>query len=258
MTDDATPVYPDLKGMSVFITGGASGIGASLVQGFAAQGARTAFCDVIDGTVHADAVEKATGNRPLALTTDVTDTPALRAALDQAAEAHGPIATFVSNAADDTRIRADDVTPEGWDRNLALNLDAHFHGAQHVAPMMREIGGGSIILFSSVTWFMGAADIVPYVTAKAGVVGMTRALAREWGADMIRVNAMVPGWVFTERQLRLWATPEAVTDFLRRQCLPVRIQPDDMVPPVLFLASAGARMITGQCLPVDAGVVHTA
>lgn len=257
MTDPA-PIYPDLKGMSVFVTGGASGIGASLVQGFAAQGAKVAFCDLIDGAAHADAVEQATGNRPLALACDVTDTAAFRATLDQVAEAHGPIATFVSNAANDTRIKADDVTPEGWDSNLALNLDAHFHGAQHVAPMMRSLGGGSIIMFSSVTWFMGTPDIVPYVTAKAGVVGMTRALAREWGGDMIRVNAIVPGWVFTERQLKLWATPEAVDDFLKRQCLPVRLQPDDLIEPVLFLASGGARMITGQCLPVDAGVVHTA
>src|SRR5690606_6334831 len=108
-----------------------------------------------------------------------------------------------------------------WDRNLALNLDAHFHAARHVAPMMRGLGGGSIIMFSSVTWMMGAADIVPYVTAKAGIVGMTRALAREWGGDMIRVNAMVTGWVFTERQLRLWATPESVEAFMKRQCLPV-------------------------------------
>jgi len=257
MTSPAPPVFPDLNGMSVFVTGGASGIGAALVQGFAAQGAKIAFCDLMDGRAHADAVEAATGNRPLALTADITDTGALLAALDAAAGAHGPIATLVNNAANDTRVPADDVTPEMWDRNLALNLDAHFHAARHVAPMMRGLGGGSIIMFSSVTWMMGAADIVPYVTAKAGIVGMTRALAREWGGDMIRVNAMVPGWVFTERQLRLWATPESVEAFMKRQCLPVRLVPEDLVAPVLFLASGGARMITGQCLPVDAGVVHT-
>lgn len=253
----APPVFPDLKDMSVFVTGGASGIGAALVEGFAAQGAKTAFCDLLDGTSHADTVEKATGNRPLVITCDVTDTQALRAALDQAAEAHGPIATLVNNAANDTRVVADEVTPGIWDGNLALNLDAHFHAARHVAPMMRSLGGGSIINFSSVTWMMGSADIVPYVTAKAGIVGMTRALAREWGGDMIRVNAIVPGWVFTERQLRLWAKPDAVEAFLARQCLPVKLQPADMVAPVLFLASSASRMITGQCLPVDAGVVHT-
>lgn len=252
----AQPIFPDLGGASVFVTGGASGIGAALVAGFAAQGARVAFCDLLDGAAHADAVAGATGTRPLPLTCDITDTPALLAAMDAAAEAHGPLRVLVNNAADDSRVAAADLGPAEWDRSLAVNLDACFHAARHAAAMMRAAGGGAIVTLSSITFMMGMAGIAPYVTAKAGLVGMTRALAREWGPDHIRVNAVAPGWVFTDRQLRLWATPEAVADFLPRQCLPDRMRPEDMVGPVLFLASEASRMVTGQLLPVDAGVVH--
>lgn len=250
------PVFPDLRDASVFITGGASGIGAALVAGFAAQGARVAFCDLADGAAHADAVAAATGNRPLALTCDITDTAALTAAMDRAAAAHGPLRVLVNNAANDTRIPADEVTPEDWDDSLAVNLRALFFACQHAARMMRGNGGGAIVNFSSITYILGMAGISPYVTSKGGIAALTSALAREWGSDLIRVNAIAPGWVLTERQLRLWATPEALADFLPRQSLPVRMAPEDMVGPALFLASAASRMVTGQVLPVDAGVVR--
>lgn len=250
------PVFPDLRGASVFITGGASGIGAALVAGFAAQGARVAFCDLAGGEDHAATVAAQTGNRPLALACDITDTAALTAALEAAAAAHGPLRVLVNNAGNDTRTSADGVTPEEWDLSLAVNLKAMFFACQQAARMMRAAGGGAIVNFSSITYLLGMAGIAPYVTAKGGIAAMTGALAREWGPDGIRVNAIAPGWVLTERQLRLWATPEALADFLPRQCLPVRMAPEDMVGPALFLASDASRMVTGQVLPVDAGVVR--
>lgn len=249
-------VFPDLNEASVFVTGGASGIGAALVTGFAAQGARVAFCDLAGGDAHADAVAAATGNRPLALTCDITDTAALAAAMDAAAAAHGPLRVLVNNAGNDTRIAAADVTADDWDRSLAVNLKAMFFACQHAAQMMRGHGGGAIVNYSSITYMISMTGIAPYVTAKGGIAAMTSALAREWGPDMIRVNAIAPGWVLTERQLRLWATPEALAEFLPRQSLPVRIAPEDMVGPTLFLASDASRMVTGQVLPVDAGVVR--
>jgi len=256
MAGAAQAIFPDLAGASVFVTGGGSGIGAALVAGFAAQGARVAFVDVLPSDTFAETVAARTGHLPLSIPCDITDTAALTAAMDRAAAAHGPLRVLVNNAADDLRVSADEVTPAVWDKNLSLNLDAYFHTCRHAAPMMRGAGGGSIVNFSSITCMMGMAGIVPYVTANAGIIGMTRALAREWGGDLIRVNAVAPGWVLTEKQLRLWATEEALAEFLPRQCLPVRIQPEDLVGPVLFLASAVSRVITGQVLPVDAGVVH--
>ncbi len=252
----ATAIFPDLEGASVFITGGGSGIGAALVAGFAAQGARVAFVDIQPSADLAEEVAAKTGHLPLFIACDITDTAALTAAMDRAAAAHGPLRVLVNNAADDLRMAAAEVTPSVWDRNLALNLDAYFHACRHAAAMMLTAGGGAIVNFSSITCMMGMAGIVPYVTANAGIIGMTRALAREWGGDMIRVNAIAPGWVLTEKQLRLWATEEALAGFLPRQCLPARIAPEDVVGPVLFLSSEAARVVTGQVLPVDAGVVH--
>jgi NAD(P)-dependent dehydrogenase (short-subunit alcohol dehydrogenase family) len=162
----------------------------------------------------------------------------------------------VVNAADDTRVAADTLTPEAWDQSQAINLRHYFFAAQRAADTMRARGGGSIILFSSITWMMGMAGIAPYVTANAGITGMARALAREWGPDGVRVNALAPGWVLTDRQKELWATPQALADFLPKQCLQAFMEPADMVGTVLFLASGTSRFMTGQTLVVDAGVVH--
>lgn len=254
---DHPAVFADLNGAPVFVTGGASGIGAALVEGFAAQGARVAFVDLIDGSALCDAIAGRTGNRPLALRADITDTPALTAAMDAAAAAHGPLRVLVNNAADDTRMAADAVTEAMWDTSLAINLRAYFFACQHAAAMMRGAGGGTIVNFSSTSYMFGMAGLVPYTTANGGITAMTRSLAREWGPLGIRVNAVAPGWVFTEKQRRLWATPEGVAAFLQRQCIPEPMAPEDMVAPVLFLASGASRMITGQLIPVDAGLVVT-
>ena len=252
-----TAIYPDLKGASVFITGGGSGIGAALTEGFLAQGARVAFVGRSDYSDFAARLGARHGTAPLFLQCDVTDATALHAAMDRAAEAHGPITVLVNNAANDQRIPADAVTPTEWDSQIAVNFSHYFFACQKAARMMRAAGGGSIINYTSISYMMGHADMAPYVACNAGITGLTRALAREWGPDGIRVNAIAPGWVLTEKQLDKWATPEGLAAHKAKQCLKEMMQPEDMVGPTLFLASRTSRMMTGQVMPVDAGVVVT-
>lgn len=247
--------FHDLRDASVFITGGGNGIGAALTEGFLAQGAKVAFVGRSDATPFVDAMEATHGTRPLFIQCDITDTGALTAAMDQAADAHGPLQTLVNNAANDMRHDAMAITPDIWDDSQAVNLKAYFFACQKAATLMAD--GGSIINYSSITYLMGAAGMVPYVTANAGIMGMTRALAREWGPRGIRVNAIAPGWVFTEKQETMWATPEAKTAFLGKQCLRTFMKPEDMVGGTLFLASAASAMMTGQMMVIDAGVAHT-
>jgi len=249
--------FGDLDGASVFITGGASGIGAALTEGFAAQGARVAAADLLDGSDLGTRIRSEHGVEPLFVQCDVTDTPALGAAIDRAAEAHGPLSILVNCAANDMRMDADGITPETWDAMIAVNLTHYFFAAQRAARMMREHGGGAIVNYSSITYSLGNAGMAPYVTSNAGIVGMTRALAREWGADGIRVNAIAPGMVLTQKQLDMWVTEDSITRFMERQCLKERIGPADLVGPTLFLASAASAMITGQVIAVDAGVIAT-
>ena len=251
------PLFPDLKGASVFITGGGSGIGASLTEGFLRQGARVAFVGRSDYSGFADQMEEATGNRPLFARTDITDTDALQAALATAAEAHGPVRVLVNNAANDLRHTTEEVTPEFWDKMIAVNLKAYFFAIQSVVPGMRDAGGGAIVNFSSISYMMGNAGYPVYTTANSGINGMTRSLAREFGPDRIRVNALAPGWVLTQAQRDKWATPEALAEHLSRQCLKDHLEPRDIVGATLFLASDASRMMTGQALVVDGGVVVT-
>jgi galactose dehydrogenase len=248
--------FHDLKNASVFITGGGNGIGASLTEGFLEQGARVAFVGRSDATDFVETVATRTGNRPLFMPCDVTDIDALHATMDRAAEAHGPITVLVNNAANDTRYKAEDVTPAIWDASHAVNLKAYFFACQKVAPMMKATGG-SIINFSSISYMVGVPELSTYVAANAGIMGLTHSLAREWGPHRIRVNAIAPGWVMTDRQKRLWANPEAVADFLKRQCIPQEMEARDIVGGVLFLASDLSRMITAQNIVIDAGVVST-
>ncbi len=246
--------FHDLKGASVFITGGGNGIGAALTEGFLAQGAKVAFVGRSDAGAFVEAMDKAYGNRPLFIQCDITDTAALQAAMEEAVAAHGSLHVLVNNAANDMRYDAMEITPEVWDDSQAVNFKAYFFACQKAAELMAN--KGSIINFSSITYMMGAAGMVPYVSANAGITGMTRALAREWGPNGIRVNAIAPGWVFTEKQETLWATPEAKVAFLEKQCLKEFIQPADMVGGTLFLASDASAMMTGQVMVIDAGVVH--
>ncbi|MFZ5709980.1 MAG: SDR family NAD(P)-dependent oxidoreductase [Pseudomonadota bacterium] len=249
--------FHDLKGRSVFITGGASGMGASVTEGFLRQGAKVAFADILDSGDFAVRMERGTGNRPLGIRCDITDTAGLRAAMDRAAAAHGPITVLVNLAANDERHRTEAVTEDYWDWCIAINLKAYFFATQHVIPMMRAAGGGAIINFSSISYMMGLGDYAIYTGSNAAITAMTRGHAREFGREGIRVNAVAPGWVLTERQKRLWVTPEGLAKYLERQCLAPAMEPDDIVGGVLFLASDASRMMTGQALVIDAGVVVT-
>lgn len=249
--------FHDLAGASVFVTGGGSGIGAALVEGFLAQGARVAFVDILDAAPFAAELGRRHGTAPLFIRCDVTDTGALHAAMDAAAKAQGPLRVLVNNAACDMRYPAEAVTPDIWEAMMAVNLRAYFFACQKAAAMMKAQGGGSIVNFSSTSYMMGIGGLSTYIAANAGITGLTRSLAREWGPDRIRVNAVAPGWVLTERQLADWATEEGLAAHRDRQCLKEMMAPQDVVGGVLFLASDLSRMMTGQVMAIDAGVVVT-
>ncbi len=247
--------FHDLKGASVFITGGGNGIGAALTDGFLAQGARVAFVGRSDASYFVQEMGDKHGTAPLFIQCDITDTPALQSAMDQAVAAHGPLNVLVNNAANDMRYDAMEISEADWDSQHAINAKAYFFACQKAAALMAP--KGSIINYSSITYLMGLTGMVPYVTANAGITGMTRALAREWGPKGIRVNAIAPGWVFTEKQETMWATPASKAAFLEKQCLQEFMRPEDMVGGTLFLASSASAMMTGQTIVIDAGVVGT-
>lgn len=249
--------YSDLKDASIYITGGGSGIGASLTDGFLAQGAKVAFIGRSDASEFCDEMEKKHGVRPFFMKGDITDTEGLRASMDQAAEAHGPIKVLVNNAANDKRHTTAEVDEEFWDWMIAVNLKAYFFACQHAAPMMAGRGGGSIINFSSISYMMGNAGYPIYTASNAGINGMTRSLAREFGPDRVRVNALAPGWVLTQKQKDMWVTEEGLAAHMERQCLKDPLEPDDIIGGTLFLASDASKAMTGQALVIDGGVVTT-
>jgi NAD(P)-dependent dehydrogenase (short-subunit alcohol dehydrogenase family) len=249
--------FRDLQNASVFITGGGSGIGASLTEGFLRQGAKVAFVGRSDAKEFVDEMAEATGNRPLFIQCDITDVPRLQAAVSQATEAHGAVRVLVNNAANDQRHETLETDESFWDWSQSINLKAYFFACQAVIPGMKAAGGGSIVNFSSISYMMGNAGYPSYTTANAGITGMTRSLAREFGPDNIRVNGLAPGWVLTQKQLDKWASPEALSAHLGRQCIKEHLAPDDIVGTTLFMASNLSRMMTGQLLAVDGGVVVT-
>jgi NAD(P)-dependent dehydrogenase (short-subunit alcohol dehydrogenase family) len=255
MTRYAT--FHDLEGQSVFITGGGSGIGAALTDGFLEQGARVAFVQRSDADPFVAEMTDKHGRAPLFTPCDIIDIAALQAAMARAAEAHGPITVLVNNAADDRRHPIEGFTVEEWDRMQAVNLRPHFFTVQAAVPGMRAAGGGSVINFSSISYMMGNGKYEAYTAAKAGITGLTRGFARDLGPWNIRVNALMPGWVLTERQLELWGKPEDLARHLARQCLPEHLVERDIVDGTLFLASKASRMMTGQALVIDGGVVVT-
>jgi D-xylose 1-dehydrogenase len=246
--------YPSLRGRTILVSGGASGIGASIVEHFVEQGSKVAFLDIDEaaGKAHADAMAKK-GEAPLFLPCDLRDIPALERAAQQVIAKLGPVTALVNNAARDDRHKIEDVTTEYWDERMNVNLRHAFFLSKAVIPGMREKGGGSIVNFSSVSYHVKTPDLSVYQTAKAGVVGLTRAFARDLGADAIRVNAIVPGWIMTERQISLWLTPEGEKDLMKAQCLKEKVYPPDIARMVLFLAADDSRLITGQSFVVDGG-----
>jgi NAD(P)-dependent dehydrogenase (short-subunit alcohol dehydrogenase family) len=248
--------YPDLTGRGVFVSGGASGIGAALVAAFVAQGSRVTFVDIADAPAKALA-EQFGSSRVRYIRCDVRDTETLKSAIGEAEATFGPLRVLINNAARDDRRAFSDVTRDFWDESLAVNLRHHFFAAQAVAPGMMREGGGSIINLGSVSWMRGVAGLAAYSTSKAAINGLTRTLARELGVYNIRVNSIVPGAIVTERQKALWLTPEKEQAFLDAQCLKFRLSEGDVARTALFLASDEARGITGQNLIVDAGLAQT-
>ena len=249
------PIYADLRGRAVFVTGGGSGIGASIVSAFAEQGARVAFVDVAEAasTALADTLATAGLPRPWWQRCDVRDVAALQAAIAAAGAALGDFHALVNNVASDDRHALAEVTPAYYDERIAINQRAAFFALQAVVPGMQRLGGGSIVNLGSIGWQIKSADYPCYAIAKSAVNGLTRGNAASLGRDRIRVNTVTPGWVMTERQKQLWVTPEGEREIDRNQCLPDRLQPEDIAAMVLFLASDAARMCTAQEFIVDGG-----
>ena len=249
--------YASLADRVVLITGGASGIGAAFVRAFAAHGARVAFLDIDAdaGEVLVREVAGASGAAPLFVPCDLLDIDVLRAAVTKVHAALGDAAVLVNNAANDQRHVLSEVTPEEFDWTIGVNLKHVFFAAQAVVPQMRARGGGSIINMSSVAWIRGAPALPAYAAAKAAIVGFTNSLARLVGPDRIRVNAIAPGMVITDRQRRLWFKDEQqIAEFRTRQAIPDAVTPDDIARVALFLASDDSQRITRQCLQVDGGL----
>ena len=248
----AHAVYPSLAGRVVFVTGGGSGIGAAIVAAFAQQKSSVAFVD-IDEKAAAE-VQASLGDTPSTFERcDVRDVAALRRAIQNARERLGPITVLINNAARDDRHASEEVTPEYWDERMAVNLKHQFFAAQAVLPDMKAAKSGSIINFGSSSWMTGQGGMVAYTAAKSAVLGLTRSLARDFGPYNIRVNAIAPGWILTERQRSLWLTPESKARLMEAQCLKRELNGEDIARVVLFLASDEAAAITSQHYLVDAG-----
>ena len=247
-------IYPSLRGRTAFVSGGGSGLGAEFVTQLAAQGARVAFIDIdLD---RGKALEQALQDQAaeaLFLGCDVRDVAALQGAIARSAEELGPIRVLVNNAANDHRDKVAEMDLALWDDRIAVNLRHHFFAAQAVAEMMRDAGGGSIINLGSISAHIDLMDLPGYITAKAGIEGLTRTLARDYGPWHIRVNCLIPGWIMTEKQLTEWVTPEAEESIARNQCLPDKVYPDDVARLLLWLAADDSRACTAQRWIVDGG-----
>jgi NAD(P)-dependent dehydrogenase (short-subunit alcohol dehydrogenase family) len=249
-------LYPSLAGRTVIITGGATGIGAAFVRAFVANRARVGFLDIQADQGAALAASFDAATRPIFAACDLTDIDALRGALASLRAALGPASVLVNSAANDQRLEFDAVSPAEFDRMIAVNFRHVFFASQAVAQQMRELGHGSIINMSSVAWMRGIAELEAYAAAKAAIVGFTNSLARQLGPARIRVNAIAPGMVLTERQRRLWFQDENRIEAGRAlQCLPDLITPDDIANLALFLGADDSRLITKQCIAVNGGVL---
>ena len=245
--------YPSLEGRVVFVTGGASGIGADVVRAFHQNGCKVAFVDIQEEAGRALALEL--GSAAHFIKCDLTDVDALKSAIETVRQSIGPIGVLVNNAANDDRRGIEEVTVDYWDQMQAINLRPQFFAAQAVRAHMKQLGGGSIINFSSIAWRFGADAMISYAVAKSAVIGLTKALARGFGVDNIRVNAIEPGAVMTERQRQFWyKTPESVDAVVKRQLLKRVLVGEEIARTALFLASDDSSMITKQSIIVDAGL----
>jgi len=249
--------YPSLRNALVLITGGASGIGAAMVEQFALQQAQVAFLDIAEENAARliESLAPAVVNQPTFFKCDLTNIGDLRSVIEKIEAQFGAVRVLVNNAASDDRHKLSEVTPEYWDERMNVNLRHHFFAIQAVAPGMTRAGGGSIINMSSISWMIPSTGLPAYITAKAGIVGLTRTLARELGGANIRVNCVSPGAIMTERQRRLWMTPDYLAEIMQRQSIKRELTPEDVARLVLFLASEDSSAITGQNFVIDGGWV---
>ncbi len=246
-------IFPSLVGKKVIVSGGGSGIGEGIVEGFARQGAAVVFVDVAQEPSEALVARLADAKvPPVYVHCDITDCVDYGAKIGKMIAALGGCDVLINNAANDDRHKVEDVTPEYWDERMGVNLKHQFFAAKAVIPAMKAAGGGSIVNLGSISWHLGLEDLTIYQTAKAAIEGLTRSLARELGRDNIRVNAIIPGNVETPRQMR-WYTPEGEAEIVAAQCLDGRIQPADIAAMAMFLASDDARFCTAHNYWVDAG-----
>ena len=246
--------YPSLQDRAVLITGGATGIGMTLVEAFAAQGARVGFIDIDVAAADSLVARLASARHvPVFVAADLTDIDALDAAIAAVRARIGPIAVLLNNAANDQRHSIDETTSASWDAGIAVNLTHQFFAAKNVAADMKANGGGSIVNFGSVSWKLKQGGMPVYTTSKAAVQGLTRSLARDLGPFAIRVNTLVPGWVMTEKQIRLWLDERGRQDIARGQCINQPLQPEHIAHMALFLAADDSAMCTAQDFIVDGG-----
>lgn len=246
-------IYPSLKGKRVLITGGGSGIGAGIVEGFAAQGSQVTFFDIAEADSRSLCERlRIEGRQVTFRRVDLTVVSALRSAISEVIAEFGHFDVLINNAGNDDRHTIDEVTEEYWDNRLSVNLKHMFFCSQAVVPGMRAAGGGAIINLGSISWHLGLEDLVLYQTCKAAIEGLTRSLARDLGRHDIRATCVLPGNVRTARQLK-WYTPEGEVEIVEAQCVDGRLMPEDVAAMVLFLASDDARLVTGHNYFVDAG-----
>jgi D-xylose 1-dehydrogenase len=249
-------VYPSLKGKTVVVTGGGSGIGEAIVRGFAEQGAKVGFLDFAREPSEALASKlNAAGANVHFEFVDLRDIAALRVAISNIRDAFGPITVLVNNAARDDRHKAEDVTPEYFDDRIAMNLKHQFFASQAVLPDMKAAGGGSIIVMGSTSWMIGQGGMAIYTASKSAVLGLTRSLARDYGEYGVRVNAIAPGWIMTQRQIDMWLTPEAEKDLMAKQALKRKLYPVDVANVVVFFGADESGAMTNQQYVVDGGWV---
>ncbi|WP_421729507.1 SDR family NAD(P)-dependent oxidoreductase [Brevundimonas sp.] len=244
-------IYTDLGERVVIVTGGAGGIGEAITRAFLAQGCRVGFLDIDAG--RGERLQTELGEKSRFVACDLTDIPALKVAIQSVRDAFGPIDVLINNAAHDERHPTLDVTEAYWDGRIAVNLKHQFFAAQAVLPDMQATGKGAIVNLGSTSWVIGQGGMAAYTASKSAVIGLTRSLARDFGEFGVRVNAVAPGWIMTERQLALWVTPETEKDLYERQCLKRRLVPDDIARVVVFMASDEAGAITNQHYVVDGG-----
>ena len=249
------PHYPDLKNRTVLITGGGSGIGAAFVEAFVGQESQVAFFDIQEEASLELVRKLATVNQePLFVKCDLTDIEALKKAVSEVENKLGAVRILINNAANDERHEPGDVTPEYWEQQLRVNFSHHFFAAQAVKPEMARAGGGAIINMGSISWHMALEFMPAYTSSKAAIEGLTQSLARAYGKEHIRVNCIIPGQVWTPRQIRDYLTPEYEQFMNEKQCLPGKILPEDIAQLALFLASDASRMCTRRNYYMDAGI----